>query len=316
MSTVSPPFSAVEQVPSRLAIDLDRLEGFARDHAEGLEAPVAAWKFRGGQSNPTYALLGADGGRFVLRRKPPGRLIPGAHAVDREFRILKAMHVAGFPVARPIAHCTDESVVGTEFYLSEYVEGRVFADPTTPGLEPAERRAIHDDANRWLARIHTADIAGLALADLGRGENYTARNLKQWSDQYLAAQTCPIPDMDWLIGALSERVPLETPVRLLHGDYGLYNIMIHPHEPRIVAILDWEMSTLGDPFVDLAHHIRPWWLLPDPAGTAPTFIGRDLDALGLPAMEAYVGTYCERAGIPRFEAAGFYSPTRDFGTQP
>jgi aminoglycoside phosphotransferase (APT) family kinase protein len=297
-------FTGSEPVPEKFAIHLASIGAYLRDRL-GLEGPLHARKFRGGQSSPTYELE-IDGKKVVLRRRPPGKLLPTAHAIDREFRVMQAMRKAGFPVPKTYVYCEDEAVAGTAFYVVEYVDGRIFWDPATPDLSPDDRRAMHDDVNLWLARIHDADFGALGLSDFGRGENYAARNLKRWSNQYRASKLVDIPDMEWLIDALTERTPKAVEVTLLHGDYGLYNIIAGRSEPRVAAIVDWEMSTLGDPYVDLAHHLRPWWLQPDAAGSAPTFADRDLDALGIPAMDAYVATYCARRGIPSIPNPEFY----------
>jgi aminoglycoside phosphotransferase (APT) family kinase protein len=306
MTDLQQRFSGTEIAPGHLALDLESLDSHLRSRFEGYDGPIDARKFKGGQSNPTY-LLTSGRNSFVLRRRPPGKLLPGAHRIDREFRVLGALHAAGFPVPQPYYHCADPGVTGTEFYLAEYVSGRVFWDPAMPGVAPAERALIHEDVNRLLARIHSVDPDQLGLADFGQGAGYAARNLRRWSDQYRASEMIPIPDMHWLMDALAERVPGTAPVRLLHGDYGLYNLIIHSEEPRVIAILDWEMATLGDPFVDFAHHLRPWWSPPDRSGETLTLAGRgDLAALGIPSMQAYLAAYLKRLGLPVLPHADFY----------
>jgi aminoglycoside phosphotransferase (APT) family kinase protein len=305
MSTLQEKFSGTEAAPSHLALDLDRLGTYLRDRL-GFTGALTAEKFKGGQSNPTY-LLSTGGGQLVLRRKPPGKLLATAHAIDREYRVLSALHARGFPVPRPYLYCADETVVGTEFYVVEFIAGRIFWDPALPQtVDRDERAAIYDDANRWLARIHGVDIAAVGLSGFGRGEHYAARNLKRWSDQYRSAELVTIPDMHWLMEALAERVPHDAPVRLLHGDFGLYNLIFHPTRPEVVAILDWEMATLGDPFVDLAHHLRAWWLRPDDLGEVPSLVGRDLVELGIPSMDAHIAAYLERLGCDEFPHRRFY----------
>ncbi|MET0545994.1 MAG: phosphotransferase family protein [Caulobacterales bacterium] len=305
MSQLQEKFSGTEEPPSHLALDQERLESYLRANLDGYEAPLSVRKFKGGQSNPTYLITAGDRS-FVLRRKPPGKLVPTAHAIDREFRVVGAAHKAGFPVPKPYLYCKDESIIGSEFYIVEYLAGRVFWDPTMPGVSPADRATIYDQANTWLAKIHAADPVALGLADFGKGEGYAARNLKRWSDQYRAAELVPIPDMHWLMEALAERAPNDGPVRLLHGDYGLYNLIIHPEEPRVIAILDWEMATLGDPYVDFTHHLRPWWLPEDPTGETPTLAGHDLADLGVPTMQAYWDAYLKRMGLSELPHPEFY----------
>jgi aminoglycoside phosphotransferase (APT) family kinase protein len=306
MSTLQAKFSGTEAAPAHLRLDLERLGEYLRTRLDGFEGPLEAQKFKGGQSNPTY-LLSAAGRQLVLRRKPPGKLVATAHAIDREYRVLSALHSHGFPVPRPHVYCADESVVGTEFYVVDFIEGRIFWDPSIPqAVAPAERAAIYDDASRWLARIHCADVAALGLSDFGRGEHYAARNLKRWSDQYRSAELERIPDMHWLMDALAERVPRDAPVRLLHGDFGLYNLIIHASRPEVIGILDWEMATLGDPFVDFAHHLRPWWLRPDERGDVPSLVGHNLAELGIPSMDAHIANYLERMGFSEFPHRRFY----------
>ena len=305
MSKLQDTFTGTEPQPEHLAIDTKTLSQYLTQHLDGFAGPLDIVKFKGGQSNPTY-LVTAGSNRCVLRRKPPGKLLPTAHAIDREYRVMSTLHAEGFPVPRPYHYCADASTIGTEFYIVEYLDGRVFWDPTLPGVSPADRTTIFDDASRWLARIHAADVAALGLTDFGRGENYASRNLKRWSDQYRAAELVPIPDMHWLMDALAKEVPNDTPVRLLHGDFGLYNLIIHPTEPRVIGILDWEMATLGDPWVDLAHSLRPWWLDPDDQGVVPTLAGKDIAALGIPSMEAFVAAYLQRNGVDTWPNKRFY----------
>jgi aminoglycoside phosphotransferase (APT) family kinase protein len=303
MSKLQARFSGTETPPAHLALDGSRLEAYLADRQ--IAPPIEIRKFKGGQSNPTYLIRTRDRA-LVLRRKPPGDLVPTAHAIDREFRAITALFAGGFPVPTPIEYCADRAVVGTEFYLVEYLEGRVFWDPSLPGISCGDRHAIYADANRWIARIHSADVDALGLADFGRGTSYAARNLRRWSDQYIASELVPVPDMHWLMQALVERLPINPPVSLIHGDYGLYNLIIHPTQPTVVAILDWEMATLGDPFVDLAHHLRPWWLAPDYDGEVPTLVGRDINMLGIPGMERYVAQYLQRRGIGAIPDMAFY----------
>lgn len=299
-------FSGTKDVASALQFDTARLENFLRATVDGFCGPLAVKQFKGGQSNPTY-LLETPGRRYVLRRKPPGRLLPSAHAVDREFRVISALRPRGFPVAEPVIYCADERVAGTAFYVMGYVEGRVFWEPHMPGSAPAERRAIYDDMNAIIARLHTYDPVALGLGDFGRGGNYVARQVERWSKQYRTSQTEPIAEMDRLIDWLPAHLPPPAPVRLVHGDYRLDNTIVAATEPRIIAVLDWELSTLGDPLADFTYHLMQWHMPHSDAGAGTgSLVGRDLEALGLPSMDDYVGRYVARTGLdPRPHLANY-----------
>lgn len=291
-------FSGAEPPLEHLALDLDRLVPFLAARLDGLEGPVVALKFKGGQSNPTYR-LGGPGKSYVLRRRPPGTLVVSAHAIDREYRVLSALAAAGLPVPTPRLYCNDAELIGFEFYVVDFVPGRVFWDAELPGLEPAARTALYDDMNAVLAKLHALDADALGLGDLAPRENYATRNLARWSQIYQRSAMIDIPDMDWLIDTLPALLPADAPARLIHGDYGLYNIIAAPDARLVSAVLDWEMATLGDPLIDLAHHLRAWWDLPDPEGGAATSLrGHDLPALGIPAMNEYIALYAARRGIP------------------
>ncbi|MBZ0141111.1 MAG: phosphotransferase family protein [Pseudorhodoplanes sp.] len=299
-------FSGTKDVASALQFDTARLENFLRATVDGFCGPLAVKQFKGGQSNPTY-LLETPGRRYVLRRKPPGKLLPSAHAVDREFRVISALHPRGFPVAEPVIYCADESVAGTAFYVMGYVEGRVFWEPHMPGSAPAERRAVYDDMNAIIARLHAYDPVALGLGDFGRGGNYVARQVERWSKQYRTSQTEPIAEMDRLIDWLPAHLPPPAPVRLVHGDYRLDNTIVAATEPRIIAVLDWELSTLGDPLADFTYHLMQWHMPHSDAGAGTgSLVGRDLEALGLPSMDDYVGRYVARTGLdPRPHLANY-----------
>jgi aminoglycoside phosphotransferase (APT) family kinase protein len=269
-------------------------------------------QFKGGQSNPTY-LLETPARKYVLRRKPPGKLLPSAHAVDREFRVILALSKRGFPVAQPVLYCADESVAGTPFYVMSFVAGRVFWNPDMPGSNPAERTAIYDVMIGTLARLHSFDPAGIGLADFGRGENYVARQVDRWSKQYRASQTQEIDEMERLIEWLPAHIPPAGPVRLVHGDYRLDNMIFEVSSPRVLAVLDWELSTLGDPLADFAYHLMAWHMPPDDTGAGTgSLVGFDLAALGVPSAAAYVEMYCARTGfdprphLPTYLAYNFF----------
>jgi aminoglycoside phosphotransferase (APT) family kinase protein len=290
-------FTGTKEVAPALRLEPARLEAYLARHVEGFAGPLRVRQFRGGQSNPTY-LLETPSRKYVLRRKPPGKLLPSAHAVDREFRAISALHAQGFPVAEPLLYCADESVAGTAFYVMGFVEGRVFWNPHMPGSNPAERAAVYDAMNATLARLHTFDPAAIGLGDFGRGENYVARQVDRWSKQYRASETQTIEAMERLIEWLPAHVPPPGPVRIVHGDYRLDNVIVHPREPTILAVLDWELSTLGDPLADFTYHLMQWHMPPDDSGAGTgSLVGFDLSALGIPSMTDYVDAYVRRTGL-------------------
>jgi len=282
--------------------DVARLGPWLEANVPDCRGPVAVEQFKGGQSNPTY-LITAGGTRLVLRRKPPGKLLPSAHAVDREFRIISALGKTDVPVARAHALCLDESVIGTAFYVMSYVEGRVLWEPTLPGLAPGERRAIYDALNDVIARLHRVDYVALGLADFGRPGNYVQRQINRWTQQYRASETEKIEAMDRLIEWLPAHVPEDEETRIVHGDYRLDNVIFHPSEPRILAVLDWELSTLGNPLSDFAYHMMSWRL-----GQAAYrgLGGHDLAVLGIPGEDEYRRMYCERTGRASIAHWDFY----------
>ncbi|MEJ5988456.1 phosphotransferase family protein [Ramlibacter sp. PS3R-8] len=264
-----------------------RAQGFA-----GAEAPDIR-PLTGGQSNPTFRVR-TGRGDFVLRKKPDGVLLPSAHAIDREHRAMQALADSGVPVPRMRAWCGDEAVVGTPFYLMEFLDGRVLTDPSLPDSTPSERAAIYDEMNRVLARLHTVDIQALGLQSFGRPGNYVARQVARWVGQCERA-TLPVPAamrrlMDWL----PAHVPSQTPTCLVHGDYRIDNLVFHATEPRILGVLDWELSTLGDPLADLAYHCMAWRVTP---ALWRGIGGLDLAALGIPDEASYLHTYSQRTGV-------------------
>lgn len=286
-------FAGTREVDPRYALDQPKLEAWLADHVDGYAGPLTLRQFKGGQSNPTYELT-TPTAAYVLRRKPPGQLLASAHAVDREFRVISALGAQGFPVARAYALCEDESVIGSMFYVMEKVEGRVLWDLKLPGLEPAERRAIYEAQTDTLAQLHAYDPEAIGLGDYGRPGNYFARQVGRWTKQYAASETHKIPDMDRLIAFLPDSLPPEGPARVVHGDFRLDNLMIDNDSPRVKAVLDWELSTLGDPMADFSYLLIGWVL---PASQKNGVNGADLKALGIPSVEETVARYAEKAGV-------------------
>jgi len=275
-------------------IDTSRLERWLDNHVPGYRGPARLTPFAGGQSNPTFRLDAASG-RYVLRRKPMGALLASAHAVEREFRVLRAL--AGTAVPVPHAHvlCEDDAVIGSAFYVMDHVEGRTLHDATLPGMTPAERGALYASMNETIAALHGIDPAAVGLGDFGRPGHYLARQVARWTKQYRASETTPIAAMDALIDWLAHHIPPHEATAIVHGDFRLDNLLLHPTEPRVVAVLDWELSTLGHPLADFACHVMAWRLAPDLfRGVA----GADLAALGIPDEAAYVAAYCRRTGQP------------------
>ncbi|HJW78479.1 MAG: phosphotransferase family protein [Microvirga sp.] len=302
-------YSGTKPVPENLAFDTARLAAWLSPRIEGFEGPVEARMFKGGQSNPTY-LLATPARAYVLRRKPPGKLLASAHAVDREYRVLSALHKQGFPVAEPLAYCEDDCVVGTAFYVMAHVEGRVFWVPALPDSTPAERSALYETMNETFARLHAFDPAAIGLADFGRPEGYVARQVKRWSEQYRASETETIPEMNRLMAWLPEHVPPTARPALVHGDYRLDNLIMHPAEPRVLAVLDWELATLGDPNADFVYHLMAWRMPIEKGGGTGTLVGLDLARLGIPTLEDYAAAYARRMNlteIPHFETLLAYN---------
>jgi len=275
--------------------DAAALDQWASAQVAGYRGPSRAEKFDTGQSNPTYRIE-TPSGLYVLRRKPPGKLLKSAHMVEREYRVLRALEGAGFPAPRALALCEDESVAGSVFYLMTYVGGRIFWDPALPGMTREERAAIYDSMNRTLAQLHAIDVAAAGLADYGKPGNYFARQWQRWSEQYRSSETTVFPDMDRLILWLGENTPPDDGrVALVHGDWRIDNMIFEASGARLIAVLDWELSTLGHPFADLAYQCMQW-RLPN-AGESRGLAGLDPATLGIPSEADYVAAYCRRLGI-------------------
>jgi aminoglycoside phosphotransferase (APT) family kinase protein len=279
-------------VPQRHQFDDQGLAAYLRAQERPFRGELRVEQFAGGQSNPTYLVTAGDE-RYVLRRKPPGPLLPSAHAVDREYKIMRALADSDVPVPQVFALCEDPAIIGTAFFLMEYVQGRVFWDPTVPGVEPAERSALYDELNRVVAALHAVDYSAVGLTDYGRPGNYLTRQIGRWTRQYRAAETERVEAMERLIEWLPAHVPAGDETTLVHGDYRIDNVIFHPSEARILAVLDWELSTLGHPLADFAYHVMTWRVAPDEFRGIK---GYDLAGLGIPDEAAYVAAYCRRTG--------------------
>ena len=285
-------FSGTREVDPRHALDETALDRWLTAHVDGYAGPLTLRQFKGGQSNPTYELA-TPGRTYVLRRKPPGTLLASAHAVDREFTVISALHKQGYPVARPFALCTDDTVVGSMFYVMDKVEGRVLWDLKLPGLEPARRRAIYDVQVDALAALHAFDPGAIGLGDYGRPGNYFERQVGRWTKQYRASEIEPIAAMDRLIEFLPATLPLEGAARIVHGDFRLDNIILAPETAEVRAVLDWELSTLGDPMADISYLLIAWVI---PATARNGLAGADIEALGIPSVAETVERYAGVTG--------------------
>ena len=289
--------TAEEIIPVRSAHRFDEpsLAAYLKGRLEGFTGELTVRQFGQGQSNPTFLLVSGER-EWVLRKKPPGKLLPSAHAVDREYRIIKALQDTDVPVPEACLLCEDDSVIGTPFYVMKRVRGRIFRDPAVPEVSgPKERSAVFDAMNGTLTRLHKVDWKALGLEDFGRTGNYMARQVDRWTRQYEASKTDTIESMESLIRWLSANIPDDDATTIVHGDYRLENMIIHPTEPRVLAILDWELCTLGHPLADLAYNCMLYHI-PAGSGTNLGYAGLDLDALGIPSEKDYVAAYCRRTG--------------------
>jgi len=295
-------FVGTMPVQEKHRFDTERLAQYLGANVPGFAGPLQVLQFRGGQSNPTFLLV-TPSKRYVLRRKPPGKLLPSAHAVDREYRVISALRQAHIPVARTWALCMDDNVIGTAFYVMDYVEGRVLWDQSLPGMSRGERAAIFDELNRVIAALHRVDYTAIGLADYGKPGNYLERQISRWTKQYRASETEKIEAMEKLIEWLPQHIPPQDETTVVHGDYRLDNVIFHPTEARILAVLDWELSTLGHPLADFSYHCMYWRLTP---GEFRGIGGLDLPALGIPTEEEYVASYCRRTGRAGIEHWDYY----------
>ncbi|WP_336950287.1 MULTISPECIES: phosphotransferase [Sphingobium] len=295
--------SGTTPVREGYAFDVPALDAWMKAHVEDYAGPLTVEQFKGGQSNPTYKLVTPQRA-YVLRRKPPGQLLKGAHAVEREARILMALGKAAFPVAHVHGLCTDENVIGTWFYVMAMVEGRIFWDATLPGMSPDDRAAHFDAMNEAIATLHGIDFQAIGLGDYGRSGNYFERQIARWSKQYLDdAEAGRDPNMDRLVEWLPRNIPSGDETSIVHGDFRCDNMIFHPTEPRILAVLDWELSTLGHPGADFAYHAMMYRMPPHiVAGLG----GADIAAIGIPAEADYLAAYCRRRGLADMPSYDFY----------
>lgn len=288
-------FMGTKPVAERQKVDLGALSDYMHKHVAGFSGDLQIQQFKGGQSNPTF-MLTAGSQRYVLRTKPApaAKLLPSAHAIEREFRVMDALSKAGFPAAHQYALCEDEEVIGRAFYIMEFMDGRVLWDQSMPDMSNAERAAHYDEMNRVIAQLHTIDYKAIGLETYGKPGNYFGRQIDRWTRQYKASETEHIPAMEHLIEWLPQHIPAGEQTTIVHGDYRLDNMIFHPTEPRILAVLDWELSTLGHPLADFSYHCMSWHIVP---GLFRGIAGLDLKSLGIPSEEDYLAKYSERTGI-------------------
>ncbi len=296
-------FSGTGEVRAGQEIDAGRLHEWMTAHVDGYQGPLTIEQFKGGQSNPTYKLV-TPAQNYVLRRKPPGQLLPSAHAVDREYRVITALHAQGFPAPRTFGLCQDNDVIGTWFYIMDCVEGRVIWDTTFPMVPVPERRAYFDAMNATIAELHMIDVEKAGLSDFGKPGNYFARQIGRWSKQYLEdADAGRYEAMDRIVEWLPGNIPAGDEVSVVHGDYRCDNMIFHPTEPKVVAVLDWELSTLGHPLADFSYHLMMYRM---PPSTTTGLVGNNLADLGIPTEEEYVAAYCARTGRDGIANLDFY----------
>ncbi|MGH8455627.1 MAG: phosphotransferase [Stenotrophobium sp.] len=296
---MSQDFSGTKPVDARQQFDVARLDAYLKDKVAGFSGPMTVEQFKGGQSNPTFKLM-TPGKNYVLRRKPAGKLLASAHAVDREYAVITALRDSDVPVARTHVLCEDDAVIGTAFYVMDCVDGRVMWDPLLPGMTPAQRGAIFAEMNRVIAALHKVDYAAIGLADYGKPGNYFERQIARWSKQYRASETRRIEAFENLMLWLPKNIPAGDETRIVHGDYRLDNMIFHPTEPRVLAVLDWELSTLGHPLADFSYHCMTWHI---PKGVFRGLAGARLAELGIPSEAEHVAAYCKRTGRAPIDAS-------------
>ena len=298
-------FSGTKDVAETHKFDVARLEEYMQAHVEGFEGPLEVRQFKGGQSNPTYQLL-TPNRKYVLRRKPPGKLLPSAHAVDREYRVITALGSVGFPVARSFCLCEDDDVIGTMFYIMENVEGRILWDVSLQDMDQADRWPIFEAKVETLAKLHQIDYEAIGLGDYGKPGNYFERQIGRWTKQYIASETSKISAMHKLIDWLPGNIPHDEATSIVHGDYRLDNMVLHPDKPEVLAVLDWELSTLGHPLGDFTYHLMQWHLPNQSASATSSLHGLDLKEMGIPTVEEYTAMYCAHTGRDGIENIDYY----------
>lgn len=298
-------FSGTKDVTDAHKFNEANLAAWMEENVEGYEGPLVVKQFKGGQSNPTYKLFAGDKS-YVMRRKPPGKLLPSAHAVDREFRVISALHPLGYPVAKPYALCTDEDVVGTMFYIMDCVEGRIIWDGTLPDMKPAERRAIYQAKVKTFADLHNVDWKAAGLEGFGKEGDYVARQIHRWTKQYQLSETKTIIEMNELIEWLPENIPPGDKTTIVHGDYRLDNMILHETDPKVIAVLDWELCTLGDPLADFSYHLMNWVMPSNDPGRKALVDIEDMKAHGIPTMDEYVEMYCGHTGRDGLPELNYY----------
>jgi len=305
-------FSGTKEVAESHRFDESKLAAWMEANVEGYKGPLEVRQFKGGQSNPTYQLI-TPTKKYVMRRKPPGKLLPSAHAVDREYRVIAALYPLGFPVAKPYGLCEDESITGTMFYIMDMVEGRIIWDATLPDYTPEQRAAIYDAKVSTFAALHNVDWRKAGLEGFGKEGDYIARQIHRWTKQYQMSETTKIAEMDKLIDWLPKNIPPGEMTTIVHGDYRIDNMVLHPTEPRVLAVLDWELSTLGDPLADFTYHLMSW-VMPSSDPQRPSIAGVvDRPGYGIPTKDQYLARYCDltgRSGLPELDFYFAYNAFR------
>ena len=299
-------FTGTMQVQEKLKFSEKKLETYLNDCIDEFNGPLEVREFKGGQSNPTYQLITPEK-KYVLRRKPPGKLLPSAHAVDREYKVITALNSIGYPVPKTFSLCMDESVIGTIFYVMEMVEGNIYWEPTLTGCDNDIRKTIYREKNYTLAQLHNTNYKNIGLEDFGKPGNYFARQISRWTKQYMASETENIPEMNKLIDWLPNNIPEDDETSIVHGDYRLDNMVIDKKTSKVLAVLDWELSTLGHPLGDFTYHLMQWYMPNDETGTSiQSLSNNDLKSLGIPSAEEYIKMYCDNTNRNELENIDFY----------
>lgn len=297
-------FSGLGDVPEHLAFDIEGLKAGAGHAVPGLNGEIEVKKFKGGQSNPTYLITTGEG-RYVLRRKPPGKLLGSAHQVDREARVMAALETTPVPVPRVLFQTDDPDMIGSAFFVMEHLDGRIFWNPLLPELEGTERRTLYENLTDTLAALHSVDYEAVGLEDFGPQGDYLARQIGRWSKQYKASETDSVEAMDWLIDWLPENIPSDDRTCLIHGDFRLDNCIMATDAPRPIGVIDWELSTLGHPLADLTYYLMAWKIPLSPGG-GPSLVGENLEDLSIPREEELIARYRDKTGAEVPDDLSFY----------